>query len=105
VRRLSHVTSRTQCISLAMSVSALDKSCKITQNLCSNLVIIAKLYAGSRRLTDMLFETSTVVVLVEREWGGGGEISRCALPVLTKGILFFVSFVSSGEQIIQYLLH
>jgi len=46
-----------------MSVSAPNKSYKITQNLCSNLVMIAELEARFHRITDMLFETSAVVLL------------------------------------------
>jgi hypothetical protein len=33
-----------------------------------------------------------------------GELSRYSLPVLTKDLLF-VSFVSSNDQFIQYVLH
>jgi hypothetical protein len=45
-----------------MSASALNKRYKITQNLRSNLVMIEELEASFHRITDMLFETSTVVV-------------------------------------------
>jgi hypothetical protein len=50
-------------VSLAMSVSVLNKNYNFTQNLYSNLVMIAEIEAYFYRFIDMLFETNTVVVL------------------------------------------
>jgi hypothetical protein len=75
-----------------MPGSLLNKTYKITQTLCSNLVMVAQLEACWIEKPICCLKQGRFLFCSKVNGGRDGELSRYALPVLTEGILFFYAF-------------